>query len=108
MTYLGTIIFDSESHTFEDIIDEIIDDTTIRGHISHENQGVLKDIIMSQKRSRSTVSGTIVLKDAPEATSHRNSVLFMSGSTRRKSFWLNKSTEVTEKSGSISEEKVTK
>lgn len=87
-------MFDTESSEFTGIIDEIIEDVTVRGHISHEQRELLKDIILSENRHRSSVSGTIILKDVPEVQSHRNSLAFLSGSNRRKSFWLNKNSDL--------------
>lgn len=80
-------MFNSDSHDFEGIIDEILEDTKSRGNITKIHEKNLKDIILSRNRSHSTISGAIILKYAsPEG---RNSIINDIG--RRMSYWLSSS-----------------
>jgi hypothetical protein len=63
----GTIILNSLKETFESIIDDVLHDLIIRGHLPRDNKERLKSILLSQHRSQIGVAGVLTGKKIPIA-----------------------------------------
>jgi hypothetical protein len=61
----GTIILNSLKETFESIIDDVLHDFCMRGHMSRDNKDRMKGILLSQHRSQIGVAGVLTGKKIP-------------------------------------------
>lgn len=61
----GTIILNSKLTSFEEIVDEVVNDFIDRGYVGRDNKEFLKSIILSQHRSQHSMAGNLTDQKAP-------------------------------------------